>query len=189
MRTIVRIAGAGAALTLCPPIAGAAAADVPEPVVPETRSWTAVEDDGTLVEITVGPATEPTIRPDPGEVVVTETATAVTTYTGVTRSCTETVTAQKPDKWNGNARSIVTGKRSAGCAGSKVFTGKLWSKGTLWSERGVKSNAGVTAAMEVSFSVTKACKSTSSTTWRGGAFFGYEGSATNSSDVALACSP
>jgi hypothetical protein len=182
----MRATGVGAALTLCLPIAAAAVASEPGPAVPGTRSWTTVEPDETEIEVTVGRATEPAIRPDPGEVVVTETATAVTTYTGVTRSCVETVTAEKPTTWDGNARSIVTGKRSAGCTGSQPFTGAILT-GT--KEQAMKNNPPVTASMQVSFGVTKACKGSSSTSWRGGAFFGYSGNYTHSASVTLACNP
>ncbi|WP_136706936.1 hypothetical protein [Agromyces sp. H66] len=144
--------------------------------------------DGTpSPEITVQnlPYEEPAVVPAPGKEVTIVGAEGVTTYYGITASCTESVTANNPYKSSGKAVAHVQFQRSSGCVGSKTGTALLDSYTIWWSEYNRKAttvNPGVNVVLTVSYP----CQNSNSTSWRSGGLFN-NGSVTYSASTSLSC--
>ena len=134
------------------------------------------------------PAEEPEVVPAVGETVVVVEHDGITTYYGISASCTESITAYTPTKSGGSARASLQFQRSSGCSGTVSRTARLQWQGFLgaWQDRGNKTSSAAPGTNTIIL-VSYPCQNSNATVWRSLGLYGSVGNPTTSSAVTLTC--
>lgn len=123
-----------------------------------------------------------------GETVQVNYSDGVITQQAITASCTTSSSVETPYVATGYARSRHSHGLSSGCAGTADVNGILSSYAAPWWHQRKFVTVTVTPGAMVSWSTTKACQNSGTTTWHSENAIGSSDTAL-SPDVNLACNP